>query len=63
MHNGSNGTYADRCDGGPHVFNNSLDGLIVTTNFSLCVQTVDPIGYMLTGVTVALTCLIIRLLV
>jgi hypothetical protein len=58
--NGSSGTYADERDGGPHLFDDSVAGLIVMSNFSMCVRAMVPVGFMLTSVTMALTYSIIR---
>jgi hypothetical protein len=58
--NGSSVTYADKCDDGPDLFDNSVAGLIVIFDYSWCVQTVVPMGHMLTSATAALTCSIIR---
>jgi hypothetical protein len=60
--NGSNGTNADERGVGPHLFNNSLAGLIVISDFSECVRIMVPMGHILTSATMTLTCSIIHLL-
>jgi hypothetical protein len=54
--NGSSGTNADECDNGPHLSDNSVTGLVLMSDFSMCVQAMVPVGRMLTSVIMALTC-------
>jgi hypothetical protein len=62
MDNGISGMNADECDNGPRLSDDVVPGLTLTSDFSLCVQTMVPVGRMLTSVTMALTCPTNRLL-